>query len=278
MTDAIVIGAGLFGATIARALMAEGRRVVVIDDDRPLSGSKPSGCLMKPSWFSGLGKDVYTPALELIDRIYGIRDLKFRAGIGVASKEVTVHWAPANSQNGLDILRAKVTKVLPGRVCFLREIDDGPLIGEVSAPLVVVAAGVWCRELMEVDDLTGKQGASFTWSREPGSFENFIRPWAPYKQVVAFQVASKVWVGDGTAIKPENWTQERFDKSLRRCSDAAERGGRLWEASVGIRPFSKVKPCLLEERAPGLWLATGGAKNGTVAAGWAAHKIVEATS
>jgi hypothetical protein len=36
-----------------------------------------------------------------------------------------------------------------------------------------------------------------------------------------------------------------------------------------------MKPCYLAEVRPQLWVATGGAKNGTLAAAWCAHELVQ---
>ena len=109
----------------------------------------------------------------------------------------------------------------------------------------------------------------------------FIRPWAPYRQIVAFNRGDGLWVGDGTAVKPETFTAERLQKSMVRCAGAVglpglEKNGP--EIVIGHRPYvPKVKPCYLKIQR-GLIVATGGAKNGTLAAGWAAHKVGEALS
>ena len=147
------------------------------------------------------------------------------------------------------------------------------------SPLVVVAGGVWSKELIHAPTLVGKQGVSF---RVPESYvmNNTIQAWAPYKQAVVFQEKrDQVWAGDGTAIKPENWTEERAQKSLNRMRKITTFSSMASKhAVVGIRPYvPKVKPCLLEHQENGLWVATGGAKNGLIAAGWAAHEIVRRT-
>ena len=271
--DAMVVGAGIFGATIARALQADGRKVIVFDDARPLSGSAPSGCLMKPSWFSSMGKGVYNPALETLDSLYGVQDLEFV--IRPSGLKTKVHWVPNDAilkLSDLHVVRETVVKVGNSQVCTSRM--------NYLSPLVVVAGGVWSKELIHAPTLVGKQGVSF---RIPESIvlNNTIQAWAPYKQAVVFQEKEKeVWAGDGTAIKPENWTTERAQKSLdrmRKITTFASMSSK--HAVVGIRPYvPKVKPCLLEEQEAGLWVATGGAKNGLIAAGWAAHEIARKTS
>ena len=270
--DAAVVGGGLFGATIARALCAEGWQVALFDDRRPLSGSRPSGSLMKPGWFAGLGKDVYEPSLALLDRLYGVRDLEFR--IRPSGLRQKVHWVPTSlildhESAPYMLVEETVTSVGEGFVEF------GLPPTYMAFPLVVVAAGAWCNQLLQVQ-VEGKQGVSFRW---PGRVEeNTIQGWAPYKQAVWFQESEgSCWAGDGSAILPANWTTGRMEDSRKRMARLTTM--RCEEAVEGIRPYVKGhKPCLLQQRAPCLWLATGGAKNGLVAAGWAASEIVRQSS
>lgn len=266
--DAIVIGGGLFGSIIAQELRSQGRVVTIIDSEREGAGSKPAACLMKPSWFGSLGKDVSEASLQLLDRHYGVHDIPFKVGPGHA----TVHWCdPADILKGHDI-DDHVERVAPihGGGARVRTVDGQ----ELHAKLVVVAAGVWSSELVHVEGgLKGLAGMAFVWPKQHLQ-KPFIAPWAPYRQIVAFNRGDGVWVGDGSAIKADNWGLLNEIKSQERCAAAvgmpiAHDTKRLF----GIRPYTKRKPCYLEEVAPGLWVATGGAKNGTIAAGWCAHEI-----
>lgn len=273
MTDAIIIGAGLFGATIARALQAQGRSVTVFDDNRPLSGSGPSGCLMKPSWFSGMGKHVTEPALELLHRLYNVRTVEFRVHpLKVMAKSLWIPNREVLDRADLNVVSTRVTRVLPGTTAPVVELNSEHFW---TAPLVVIAAGFWSSLLTPVPGLVGKQGVSFSWRAQVK--EPSIRPWAPYKQTVVFNDSDgTVWGGDGSAIKPENWTCEREGECVARVARSAGLPPLLAVSRVGIRPFVKsAGPCLVENRGNGLWVATGGAKNGTVAAGWAAYRIAK---
>lgn len=271
--DALIVGGGLFGATIARALEAEGRAVLVFDDKRPLNGSAPSGSLMKPSWYSGMGKEVYRPAEDMLARVYGndFKELEFIAGIKLLKTKVM--WVATSIILDYTCLEETVTEVAPGRV-----VTDQ---GEYEADLVVVCAGYWCTELVPelVGKMQGKQGVSFRWYEQEAE-SNLIQPWAPYKQKVRFTEDTgdglpSIWAGDGTALKVANWTDERRDLCTKRMMDFVDRGSPD-EAIIGIRPYVPgSKPCYVKQTQPGLWVATGGAKNGGIAAGWAAHRIVE---
>lgn len=270
--DAIVIGAGLFGQIIAKALRADGRDVMLVDACYPMAGSRPAACLMKPSWFSSLGKDVYEPSLQLLDDLYGVQDVVFETRPKLA--KVTVHWIPPT--------KILIHKYIQDEVVSINHtMVQLKMRGWFEAPLIVVAAGIWTEQLLPQYKQIGQQGVAFLWkNRELG--RPFIQPWAPYRQMVGFDRGDGYWFSDGTAIKQENWTSEREHASWNRAVGATgcEEGfADRAEAIMGIRPYAKGhKPCLLEEVRPGLWVASGGAKNGTLAAGYCAHIIREQTS
>jgi glycine/D-amino acid oxidase-like deaminating enzyme len=62
--DVIVIGAGIIGATIAKAFTAKGREVLLMDANLSMPGTAPSGGHMRPQWFGNL-KTGYEPAMGI---------------------------------------------------------------------------------------------------------------------------------------------------------------------------------------------------------------------
>ena len=264
--EVLVIGGGLFGSIVAKALRDQGRSVLVVDDGRPGSGSRPAACLMKPSWFSGLGKEVYEPSLKLLDRLYGVQDIKFRVPAG----HVNVHWVkPADVLQAADVVARVNSLERTSDWCWRARINNG---GDLIAKKVVVAAGIWTPLLVSSIKVDAQFGMAFLWPQ--GKIEEpFVRVWAPYRQLVAFNRGDGLWVGDGTAIK--NWSNKYAEASLNRCSK--EIGLEVEPQKLfGARPYvADAKPCLLKEVSSGLWVATGGAKNGTLAAGWCAHQLME---
>lgn len=276
--DTIIVGAGLFGQVVAAELRRLGQRVEVIDRGEPLAGSGPAACLMKPSWFAGLGREVYEPALETLARLYELRDLPFEVhGPTGKMARATVHWINPRHILGHPRRCADVAMAGPRRVTLAR--------GDVlEASNVIVAAGVWTQELLPHYRQGWQRGLATLYPdvvrRVP---QGVIKPWAPYRQLVGFDRGDGLWIGDGSAIKNANWSQSREEEILARERKLALRlgGEGLPQPQVlqglrpywsGLRPFAKA-PCLLEQVEPGLWVASGGAKNGTLAAGWCAHMI-----
>lgn len=286
MHDVAIVGGGLFGQIIRRKLLADGMDVVNLESHQKHSGSSPAACLMKPSWFSSLGKDVYEPSLKLLDELYGVSDIEFETR--PLKKRVNVHWCDPKAILSAVPKAMRVASVEPGLVrgWTTRQIDfEKDRLVDLEARTVIVAAGIWSNDILpdraRVPGLVGRAGAAFLWP-DLKIEQPFISVWAPYRQLVAFNRGDGAWVGDGSAIKPENWTEERQLQSYERCSVAIDRyvhndlNHNRVVSLYGIRPYvPKVKPCYLDIR-PGLIVATGGAKNGTLAAGWCAHKISEA--
>jgi glycine/D-amino acid oxidase-like deaminating enzyme len=278
MKDAIVVGGGIIGATVALALRKTGREVLLLDDGRPMSGTAPSGGHLKPSWFSGMKKDEYDPAMELLEDIWGMTSENFQIRpTGVQTKVYRV-----DTDKVLDIFKTRAT------VTSIEHLENFPLVRfrqlsankEERCRLLVVATGAWCKELLPELTVQAKQGVSF---RVTGSIATpFIKPWAPYKQIVAHQQEEKeIWIGDGTAILSKNWEEKHILACQERCLAALPPDSRKVHRVVsGFRAYIKDKsgPCLLKQLGPRAWVTTGAGKGGTIAAGWAARRILDACS
>lgn len=288
MHDTIVIGAGIFGSVIAARLRQLGQDVLVIDAEKPGSGSKPAACLMKPSWLGSMSKEQMGQSFTLLDELYGLQEVTFALPVGSAK----VPWVPPASILQPANLAATVERIERRSSHWTVEIVTGfgGTTTELIARRVVVAAGIWTNDVLQrvpqgsflLPEIAAQTGVSFLWKKAQIQ-QPFIRPWAPYKQIVAFNRApDEVWAGDGTSILRKNWSDKRVMQSGARVNLAVPLPDkRMLQHNyiVGHRPYVKgAKPCYLEEPLPGLWVATGGAKNGTAAAGWCAHVIGEQLS
>ena len=264
----------MVGCTVAAAARRAGADVLLLDDARPMPGSRASGGHLKPSWLGGMKKSEYEPAMKLLDEVWGL-----------SSEEFVIY--------PLRVVSTTVYRVDPDavaayprteqRVTGIHNLEGNPEVrwngGGARCRCLVVATGSWAGELVPELKISGKMGVSF---RFKGKLNKpFIKAWAPYKQVVAHQQSEEeVWVGDGSALLTENWTAERTDECMRRCRNTLPVGMRgLEPAKVihGIRPYCAIpdgQPCLIHRLGPNAWAVTGAGKLGTIAAGWAAGRLV----
>ena len=274
MYDAVVVGAGIFGSLITRALRRSGMTVLALDAKLENSGSRPAACLMRPGWFSSLGKEVYDPAIKQLSDLVGVKDLTFRVN---KMATATVYWCDPKrvllDQN--ECQTGLVGLIIPTTDGYLVEYRNIQRSASARTRMVVLATGIWTPQLRPEIKVDAQAGVAWLWPNEKIE-EPFVKVWAPYKQIVAFNRGDGLWVGDGLSVK--NWSKAYRDQSYYRCSDAAGITRKSLAASpielFGYRPYVRdAKPCFLKEVKPGFWVATGGAKNGTIAAGWCADQI-----
>lgn len=276
MVDTIVVGAGIIGQAITNALRKDGHEVVQIDCGMEEAGTPPSAYLMFMEWNEKYGEALTKPAMKQINDLFGLKHQLFRTDGGV--------------RIGHRIEPPRPHGVVPRTVKHIHRVGhyyEVLLDGNSKAPVmwaekVVVAAGMWTQLLVPQmrQHLTGKAGMACLWQIEPGEFtEAKMTAWAPYKQLMAFERSpGKLYVSDGTAVLPQNWTEERSEEIVKRCAEFVGLSPDDARRMYGIRPFIKKgelngKPCVCEEVDKGLWVATGGYKSGTLAAGWCAHTI-----
>lgn len=272
-TEFVIVGAGLFGSVIATHLRSKGRGCVTLDDRRPLSGSRAAACLMKPSWASSMEKEDFNQAIRLLDGLYGVDQLSFKLPVG----STTVSWVNPSAVLRPPTYEARVTDIMPrgpdGSYGYIVNTDQG---WSLFAERVIVATGIWVGELTALlETVTPKGGWAFLWNgrlKQP-----FISPWAPYKQLVAFNRGPReIWVGDGTALIPKSMDDEgRRLASKVRCATAVGLDPMQATVIAGYRPYvdGLRAPALVQEVRKNLWVATGGAKNGTLGAAWSARQL-----
>jgi len=267
--DVAIVGGGLFGSIIARAARARGANVALIDKGEKNWGSGPAACLIKPSWVSGLGHQVVDPAMALLNRLYKVESIDFKVGPLMQK----VWWVDPASILAESRVYDDVINISRGQVLGLHDTYE--------ADMIINAAGIWTDRLLPPgvpkSGVTSRAGVAFLFP-EAKIEQPFISPWAPYRQLVAFNRGDGLWVSDGTAIKPENLTDERIQESYVRCLKAVDRHVSIADRMtklVGNRPYvSGAKPCYLRYHDDWLAVVTGGAKNGTLAAAWAASQII----
>ena len=280
MVDSVIIGGGIIGRTIFEAMKAEGRKCLLIDNKNPMAGSLASGGHFKPSWAASMKPQEYEDSAELLDNLFGIKTEKFK--MRPTGVRVSVSRIDMDQVNGMDgHTYGTVTGITSGaRPTVSYTLLEGNLKREIRCRTVVVAAGVWCDRLLDLDrPISVKQGVSF---RFRGTVKTpFIKPWAPYKQIVAHQQNRReIWVGDGSAILEKNWTRTRTKECEDRCQHALKFKNGAIKTILGFRPYCNTDkaPCLCKHVQKNVWVATGAGKLGTIAAGWAAKLIMDKTN
>lgn len=281
MVDAIVIGAGLFGQIIARGLMETGRKVHILDNQEPHAGSPPAACLIRKEWSGKLPEGVFDTGMKWLMDHYLLHEKKLHQFGNTKISKVTAFWF--DPKDLLAHRSACAAKADPPtqdgkRWTVGAQFSDGYTELYEKVPLVVVAAGIWSQQLVPWYNmqLVGKAGLATLYRdvKQP----NFIVPWAPYKQIVGFDRGDGYWVSDGSAILTDNWSDQRKRESRDRCNLQlkAEPENRLVSKELfGIRPYTVQQPCICEQVKPGLWVAVGARKNGTLLGAWCAQKIAK---
>lgn len=259
--DFIIVGAGLFGSMTARALRADGHHVTVVDD-RDTSCSKASGCLIKPSWLLGMTQAKRDMGMIHLMNHYGhaMREVDLTVNIAMR-RPITVHHLPPEAVllNDDEVTSDAVYRIEP----------DGRVYGDINGRLegiVIVCAGVGTPKLLPQVHVKGLMGVSLVFPDQ--QCQPSLKVWAPYKQAVCVNGPRGVWFGNGTAIKPENWSPEYIKRAEEQARDFFGLEG-YHEVQVGVRPYVPGQNGLLHQISDKLWVNTGGAKSGAVLA--AAH-------
>lgn len=273
MHDVLVVGGGIFGSVITRHLAEQGMRVLLVDDARPERGSDPAGCVIKPGWVSALSKADLRAGLDLLDTYYGVRSVEFTILPGRAKTTAYRVEPSAVLTPVVGGVRGRVGGLTDHGTSVTAVMREGPAGLALSARWAVVAAGLWTPELCPWVQTWGRWGWAF---RGLPVTEPVISIWAPYKQVVAFNMDDGMsWSGDGSALVERSFRQ---DYRLTAARNRVQRHVvKTTQTLSGVRPYAGLvgkDPCLVAPRGRVI-AVTGGAKNGTIAAAWAARKIEE---
>jgi len=260
----VIVGAGLFGSIAAELCERNGFEVIVIDSREPRAGSKPAACLLKPSWMSALSRAEIDQGLELLDALYGLRLIEFT--VNRLKKAQVYHVNPGRILLPSNrIVRDKVVAVGDGWV----ETKGG----ERYEGFVLVAAGIWSELLVPMQKQRALAGIALYFK---GTVKPSITVWAPYKQVVAFNIGPKrIWFGDGTSIQHKNFDEQ---ERLRQSTERAKKYVSLtspYNWVVGYRPAIPKQLGYFEQVYKRTWVSSGGAKNGTIQAALQAQQFLE---
>jgi glycine/D-amino acid oxidase-like deaminating enzyme len=274
MSEILVVGAGVSGAVIAMTLQAEGHHVVVIDDAREGRATPASAGVIHPGWVDAFDKREVEDGLALLNLHYGLRTIEFDVGKDqkVECKQLSPsqYQVEAMTQRALAFLRPEGRPYI--KVPHRWTGSEGH--GSSEYEHVILCCGSWANELAKdkIPKVDAMAGTAFIYDGM-GVAEPMLRPWAPYKQLMAFnRDRDHVWMGDGTAILAKNYTKEREDQSRQRIIKWY--GFTPTRSIRGYRPTVRgQKGGLCQEIDKNVWVVTGGSKNGTIFAAIAANRL-----
>lgn len=283
MIDCAVVGSGVIGATVARALSDIGMDVAHYDSKEKEAGSFASGGHMRPEWFKDCkGADNWEHAMQLLDDVWGVSEEKYEwYNKGEwKEKQTTIYRLDMDDVLVQNYIHSKLMKVeqIPGGSRIT--IKDNYGTQKVQCKLLVIAIGVWALDFFprELKGMKRKRGISFRYKHRLG--HSFVDAWAPYKQIVTHQQTPEtIWIGDGTSVNAATWTQERSIACRHRCEGAIEGPRELIETRYGNRAYcpQKEKGQLFHHLEPwkGCHVATGAEKSGCISAGLLASRLVD---
>src|SRR5262245_51959734 len=257
MPTLLVVGGGLFGSQAASYARSRGIEAIVFDPGLPGAASPAAAGLFKESWAGKKLKQHFFDGMQILDRLYGIRN-------------VTLLDDDDRPESFLFVPPTAILEPAPIRQ-QVSAVGDGWLeaAGQRYEGWVYVAAGIWCNQFLATLQIHGKAGSSFAFAGErPGR----IGPLTHGRQAIAFvRDAGSTHFSDGTAER-----DFRDDHDQLTLANAAALG--LTDAPIrrywGWRPYTPGGP-VFQKIGARTWLATGGRKMGTVLGAAFARRLIE---
>lgn len=253
----LVVGGGLFGSLAAAYARARGLEATVFDPGLPGAASPAAAGLFKEAWAGKKHAEHYRRAVEVLERLVGIRTVSLTTDDG-------------SFESYLFVPPSAVLEKAPVRE-LVTAVGDGWLEagGRTFTGAVYVAAGVWCDPFLPDVKVVGKAGASFLF---PGEREGRIHSIAPGRQALAFvRDPGTTFFSDGTA--EVDYTDEHEHQTLAHAADLGLTSApvaRCW----GRRPYTPGGP-VFRKLGARTWVATGGRKLGTILGASFAKRLVE---
>jgi glycine/D-amino acid oxidase-like deaminating enzyme len=257
MPTLLVVGAGLFGSQAAAYARSKGYEALVFDPGLAEAASPAAAGLFKEEWAGKRWQEHYRHALPILDRLYGIKQVRLCRDDGVNETFLCV---PPTAILEPSPIRQVVTSVGDGW------LEAG---GQRYEGYVYVAAGVWCTRFLPGLAVVGKAGSSFIFQ---GERAGRIRDVAHGRQAIAFvRDPGITYFSDGTAER--DYTPEHERQTLDRAAEFGLTGSPILRHH-GLRPYTPGGPVFRKVRNR-TWLATGGRKMGTIFGAYYARRLVE---
>jgi hypothetical protein len=247
----------LFGSQAAAYARSKGCPALVFDAGLAGAASTAAAGLFREEWAGKKGREHFTHALPLLDRLYGIRHVQLTDRDGMRE---TLMWVPPRLILEPEPIRQWVTVVGDGWLEAGGRRYDG---------WVYIAAGVWSERFLPGLKLVGKAGSAFVFE---GERDGRWRVVAHGRQAIAFaREPGTTYFSDGTAEK--DYTPEHERLTLERAAGLGLAGTPILRYH-GYRPYTPGGP-LFQRIGNRTWLATGGRKMGTIVGASFARRLIE---
>jgi len=305
--DVIVVGAGMVGSMITKHLRANGLQVLLIDCERPFSGSKCSSGMWRDGWVNDKIREQYEQGLEVLHEYAGINtieveNLDTKLSVKKNGSEQTdvqidelmyVNWKDICDVQAVNYEVVSVCKNIVTCRHHGNDHNNRPRTTQfVAMKKVFLCTGAYTDELLRDSGyspigLDRYFGSAIETRNLDYKIISKIKTWAPYKQFLAARVGkTKLKFSDGSMVKnpPLEQGDERCDRVHQRLKEhVVEVMGTKFKYDkddtkelFGLRPYlPKGDHEFVHNHDSDLWSFTGTAKNTTILCGYLAIRALE---
>lgn len=255
MTEIIVIGAGIAGSSVTRALRARGRKVVLVASPDTPPASLAALCVTRNTWYTGAQKEAQGRSVELYREWGALRGTE-----GVASTWRKPEPRPQAGWLAIDPIAPLLAPDVEARVTGISSPANGfrakvqVEMGEtLTADTVIVAAGPASWPLLGLEPPKTTWGA--TGLGDPGTLSSPLRAHLirPRHHVLGVDLGPEVRVGSSTAQDPAT-ARGRLGHMVEVALGAGMMSDGPRRIVVAQRAMGEAAP---RQLAPHLWLMAG---------------------
>lgn len=306
--EVIVIGAGIVGSMVTKALRAEGFKVLLIDNDNPLAASKCSSGMWSESWIPKRLQKFYEESIDFIQRFHEIdiipstnhTPIKIKGKIKSTEPRVEnlnfLDWKKICDQESDKL---QVVSIVRNIVTCIQNKNRGQHHEFLKTQFVAKYAVFICAGAF-TDDILSKSGYAtlgldkyFGTAIETQDLKNKVskwRYWAPFKKFLAARVGKTLmkFTNDFTVKNPVELgggelhyrVHEALKIHIRFFMGKKYKFHPIYTKEMfGVIPAMKVdyKGDFVTKHDTGLYSCTGTGKYATWLSGYLAQRAVELT-
>lgn len=262
-----VVGAGIAGSLVARALRQDGHPVRVFDDGDPHSASRASSNLYIDHWLKKFGSGEARVGIKVLESLFPPEaiDQPFSRGLAYAAKVRHI------AQHHLLVQPDVIAQIGAVRQFPQEELGVRSEAGTIWPGPVVLCVGYRAPEFFPQMKLSVKVGHCLHLRGRLRPNQSSITLASPYVHSKLYQLDDDtIYFADSVSVSEEAYSR-RNKELLRRTMDRAKKllgqdDLDVKQILVGYRPIVEgFEFGHLWRPMPGVWSLNGGGKNGMVA-------------